>query len=1119
MADNLRDWLASLELEHLTQVFEENQVSLRDLPLLAEDDLKELGLALGPRKRLLSAIADLSPSNRTLAAEGQSSGEPPPASAERRQLTVLFCDLVGSTELSQRLDPEDMREVMRAYQDAVAGEVARYEGHVAKFMGDGVIAYFGYPRAHEDDAERAIRSALSIVQAIPELNLDVARPLQIRIGIATGHVVVGDLIGEGAAQEEAVVGDTPNLAARLQELATPNSILVSAATRELTGNAFDCTDLGLKTLKGFAEPDHVWEVDRERPLESRFAARAARLTTFVGRDHEVGLLSERWLRVKEGEGQVVLLSGEAGIGKSRILETLRDRLAQDLHVRVRYQCSPFHSNSALYPMIGQMERDAGFAAVDDVDTKVSKLERLLAPTSEDLGQVMPLMGSLLSLPVEDRYPPLDLTPQQQKARTLDALFQQLSALARQQPVLFLFEDVHWIDPTSLELLELIVDRLANLRVMVIITHRPEFEAPWQRYGHVSTLSLNRLSRSQCGEMVLDLASGKLLPEEVLEQIIGKTDGVPLFVEELTKTILESALLQQTAERYVLAGSMTPLAIPSTLQDSLMARLDRLGAIKEIAQIGAAIGREFPHRLLAAVSPLSENELHDTLNQLVESELVFRHGAGKEATYVFKHALVQDVAYSSLLRSRRRALHLRIAEALAETFAETVETEPELLAHHYTEAGLTEQAIDYWQKAGERALRGSANVEAINHLMRGLELLETLPESRERDGRELSLQLTLGPALMAAKGQGAQDARQAYSRARELGQQLGDTRLHFRALWGYWRSHLIQAEYDTARVLGEQSLSLAEESQDAAFILEACFMLGGTLMLMGNFAAARPHLERAVPLYDIEKHRSLAFDYGQDPCATILSYLSWTLWYLGFPERALQRAREALALAEALGHPLTLAQVLNYSAMSDCFCRDWRAARSRAEANMELSKERGFPQTFWLASGIHARVLVEEGRFEDGMPQFEEAVAERKAIGVKAAAVFELALLAEAYGAANRVDEGLSVLATALEFADRTGEGLHLPEIRRLKGELLLRQDRLGSADGAANCFLQALDAARGQQAKSLELRAASSLARLWRDQGKTAEARDLLAPIYGWFTEGFDTPDLKDAKALLDELA
>ena len=1114
--DEVAEWLRGLGLGEYTQAFADNRIDRVVLPSLTAEDLKEIGVvAVGHRRKLLEAIAALQAPPAAVVGEPEARG---PAArvapdAERRQLTVMFCDLVGSTALSQRLDAEDMRAVMRAYQNSVAGEIARFDGHVAKFMGDGVLAYFGYPQAHEDDAERALRSGLAIVRAMPGLAAAAGEPLEARIGIATGLVVVGDLVGEGAAQEQAVVGDTPNLAARLETLAAPNSVLASDATRSLTGNIFAWTSLGPRRFKGLREPARVWRLEGERSLESRFEGRSARLTAFVGRNHEFGLLLDRWRRATEGEGQVVLLAGEAGIGKSRILETLHERLAAEACRVLRFQCSPYHTTSALYPVIRHLERAIGFKPGDGDRENAARLERWLAGSPVRTDQALGLVASLLSVPLGDHHPPLDMTPQQQKARTLDLLAQQVFALARLRPVALLFEDAHWADPTTLELLQRLVEQLAATRVLALVTHRPEFEAPWRRYGHVGTLLLGRLSRAQCAEMLHDLTGGRALPEPVLDHIVAKTDGMPLFVEELMKAVLEADLLRAEGDRLELAGPLPSLAIPSTLQDSLMARLDRLALVKEVAQVAAVVGREFSQRLIAAAVELGEAELDRALDKLVASELVFRQGFGPDATYTFKHALVRDVAYESLLKSRRRKLHGLIAEAFVTQSGELAQTQPELLAHHYTAAGQVDPAIAHWRQAGERAARRSAHREAIEHFTNGLRLATTLPAGKERTRRELALQLALGPSLMAVKGQGSSEAREAYGRSLELARQAGETDQHFQALWGSWRSHVMASAHAPALEFAKECLALADSTADAGPRVAARFAMGGALYFMADYAMARRHVEEAIALYDVETHHALRFDYGQDLGASSLAYLGWVLWFLGLPDRARAVGREALELAGRLDHPFTRAQVQMYVAIVHAFARTWAQAGDSAEAAMEISEEHGFPQTFWLCSSISARALVETGAHEPGLRRLEESVAARKSI-VSAGRLFELALLAEAYGINGRIADGLATVDEAIAFADGTGEGLYLPEAHRLRGELLMR-GTAGDLEEARACVGRAIEIARAQGALSLELRAALSLARLSAGTSSSTPSDTALAAIYDRFAEGFDDPDLREATGFL----
>jgi class 3 adenylate cyclase len=747
-------WLRALGLGQYEQAFRDNAIDAEVLRELTGDDLKDLGVSLvGHRRKLLAAIAALrggaasssSPSSR---AEPAPPVAPSPASrahkAERRHLTVMFVDLVGSTALASRLDPEEMREVIGAYQDTIAGEVLRFEGHVAKFMGDGVLAYFGWPRAHEDAAERAVRAGLAVTEAVARLRAPTGSSLATRIGIATGLVVVGDLVGEAEAQEQAVVGETPNLAARLQALARPGDMLIAERTRRLVGSLFELEELPAAVLKGLPEPVSAYRVLGEGEAEGRFEAmHGTNLAPLVGRAHELGLLFDRWERAREGEGQAVLLAGEPGIGKSRLVSAVRERLAHEPHTPLSYFCSPFHQTSALHPVIAQLERAAGFARDDDPPRRLAKLEALLAQATADVAGTAPLLAELLSIPTEGRYPPLGLSPQRQKERTLEALLDQLAGLARHRPVLAVYEDVHWADPTTLELLDRAVDRAQALPLLVVVTFRPEFAPRWTGRGHVTLLTLSRLGRREGAVLVGRVAGGKALPAEVLEQIVAKTDGVPLFVEELTKAVLEAGLLREEGERYVLEGPLPPLAIPDTLQGSLLARLDRLGPMREVAQIGACIGRVFNHELLAAVAPLGDNELREALAQLCGAELIFCRGTPPETTYAFKHALVQDAAYRSLLRGRRRQLHARIVEVLERDFPGTIEAEPEVLAQHCAQARLVGKAVGYWLKAGELAIRRSASAEAIAQLKKGLELVVGLPDDLARAGLELELWTALG----------------------------------------------------------------------------------------------------------------------------------------------------------------------------------------------------------------------------------------------------------------------------------------------------------------------------------------------------------------------------------------
>ena len=1034
------------------------------------------------------------------------------SSAERRHLTVMFCDLVSSTALAGQLDPEEMREVLGSYQNAVAGEVARFDGHIAKFMGDGVLAYFGWPRAHEDDAERAVRASLAAVEAVSRLRTAAARALAARIGIATGLVVVGDLIGEGAAQEEAVVGETPNLAARLQGVAEPGTVVIGEATRRLVGDLFELDDLGPHDLRGIERTCRAFRVLREDEAESRFDARQrSTLLPMIGRDQELALLLERWRQAVAGEGQLVLLSGEAGIGKSRITRALRDTLASESHIRIRWQCSPYHTDSALFPVIQHFTAAAGFTEDDTVGQKLDKLEALLAQAVSNVAEVAPLFALMLSLPA-DRYGPLNLTPQQLRARTLQALLSQLLGLAQQEPVLFILEDLHWIDPTTLELLQLTVDSIGGARVLVLVTTRPFALPGFGGHSHVTRLTLNRLGRESTAAIINRLTGGKALPDEVMDQIITRTDGMPLFVEELTKTVLESGLLQDTGDAFVMTGPLPPLAIPASLHDSLMARLDRLAPIKEVAQTAAVIGREFSHALLSTVSPLAERELQAALGRLTEAELIFRRGVPPEATYVFKHALVRDAAYESLLRSTRQLLHARIVEVLERDFPDTP---PEVVARHAEEAGAPDKAVDYWQQAGERARERSANAEAINHLTRCLDLLATLPDRDERLRQELSVQIALGNALIANRGYAAPEVGRAYERSRELARRADEASQILPPLYGWWVFNFIGARHETALATAQEFLDLAQAQHDPSAIV-ALGALGWSSLSLGRLAEADAHCAQSETLYDPTVHRPLTLSYGGDPGVRNLTYGSWVAWLLGYPDRAQARSRKGITVARETSHSFTLAYVLAVAATFQQMRRDAAAAREVADAAVALTTE--LEIRFWRGWAMIPQgwALADEGQVEEGIARVQEGLEAQRATGALMNRPYGLTVLAELQGKVGRVDNALAGLDEALALIGETGETFWKPEVHRLKGDLLL--GRGGAPQEADACFARGIELARQQSSRLLELRAGVSLARLWRRQGRSAEAQALLAPIYDGFTEGYDTPDLSEAKALLDEM-
>jgi class 3 adenylate cyclase/predicted ATPase len=1110
MSIDVADWLRNLGLGQYEAAFRDNEIDETVLPSLTAEDLRELGVALvGHRRRLLNAIAALGDDDAQ-PAPTNTIGPVAPASAERRQLTVMFCDLVGSTALSTRHDPEDLRELIGDYHRAVAETVGRFDGFVAKYMGDGVLIYFGYPQAHEDDAERAVRAGLAVIEAVGQL--PAREELRVRLGIATGLAVVGDLIGEGAAQERGVVGETPNLAARMQALAAPNTLVIGEATRRQIGGLFDMEDLGPQQLAGFGEPQRAWRVLGESGEVSRFEALRSGETPLVGREEEVELLVRRWQQAQSGEGRVVLISGEPGIGKSRLAAALSEHIGTEPHTRLRYFCSPHHQDSALHPFIAQLERAAGFARDDAVEMRLDKLRTLLAPGTRDDDDIT-LLRELLSLP--SSAADLNLSPQRKREKLFEALLNQLAAEARQRPVLMVFEDAHWIDPTTRELLDLTVDRVRHLPVLVVITFRPEFQPPWGGRAHVASLALNRLGERDGEALVQALAGNAGLTAEIVAEIVERTDGVPLFVEELTKAVLESAGQGDRVAAVLATTSLAALSVPATLHASLMARLDRLGsAAKEIAQIGAVIGREFAYELIEPVAQRLESELQAALDQLGEAGLLFCRGIAPHASYLFKHALVQDAAYSTLLRGRRQELHARVAAALAAHFPDLVERQPELLAHHLTAAGDTEGAVGQWLKAGRHAAMRLAYLEAIAHFERGLDVLQSLPESPLRNGREIELQLALGLCLFTGKG--AVAAELAYTRAHELAEISGEPQQRFEALYGVWQSLLVSGGIAAARPLSEKLLRMAEREGDDELQLQAHHSVWSSWCYAGDPAKARQHADAGRLLYDLEKHAAHRLTYGgHDPGACAQNVGAQAEWLLGYPEKALASITGSLALAERLAHPFTLSLSLSFAAFFHLNRREPEAALRRLEAAEALAAEQRLT-LIYEARMLRGAALIGEGADDEAIALIREGRTASARLGRTILVPYSLAFLAEGLARHGDRTAALAALWEGLEIAGTTGEHLWDAELHRITGTVLLAENKLDEGQASLQ---QAIHIAQTQQAKSLELRAVMSLAGLWGEQGRRAEAHELLAPVYGWFTEGFDTADLKEAKALLDELA
>jgi class 3 adenylate cyclase/tetratricopeptide (TPR) repeat protein len=1015
-------WLRGLGLEQYEAAFRENRIDGAVLPRLTAEDLKDLGVGfVGDRRKLLDAIAAL----RAEASAPVSSLSDAPLTidkdakdtAERRQVTVMFSDLVGSTALSARLDPEDLRDVITAYQKSVAETVGRFGGFVAKYMGDGVLVYFGYPQAHEDDAERAVRAGLGLIEAVRGLKSAV--PLRTRVGVATGLVVVGDLVGSGQAQERGIVGETPNLAARLQGIAEPNTVVIAESTRRLLGDLIELEDLGAQDLKGISGPVRTWVALRPSSVESRFEAlHASGLTDLVGRDEELGLLLRRWAKAKTGEGQVVLLSGEAGIGKSRLTAALLERLTAELHTRLRYFCSPQYTDSALFPVISQLERAAKLAHDDTMQAKLDKLDTVLAQSSIS-PQDAALLAEMLSLPNDGRYPALDLAPEQRREKTLQVLTLQIAELARLQPVLMIFEDAHWTDPTSLEAIGRTVDRIKTLPVLLIVTFRPEFSAPWVGQSHVTSLMLNRLGEREAATIIARLIGNKALPADVLAEIVERTDGIPLFVEEMTKAVLE-AESEGAARRTVAAAPSSALAVPASLHASLMARLDRLGSAKDVAQIGSAIGREFSHALLAAVARKSEPELSSALDRLIQAGLLFRQGLPPRASYLFKHALVQDAAYGTLLREKRRTLHARIAETLESQFAETIESRPEILAHHCTEAGLTERAAGLWGKAAQHSLARSALVEAIAQFTRALAQIATLPATPALRREEIRFQVSLTIPLMHTKGHAAPETKAALERARllieqaeALGEPPEDPLLLFSVLNGFWSVSHMAFNGDALRELAGQFLAFADKQKATPPLMIGHRLMGCSLLGTGDIAEGRAHLDRALALYDPAQHRPLATRFSQDVGVVILCWRSRAQWLLGYPEAALADVDRAIKCARKIGEAATLMNALAVATSPHVWCGNYVVAKARNDEFLALANEKG--ASFYKAYGMLSQgwLLALTGNFSQAVQLSTSGITALRSTGTTFALPSNLSSVARAYAELGQF---------TLSRTERTGRG-------------------------------------------------------------------------------------------------
>lgn len=1081
--DDITQWLDRHGLSKYAQVFKDNELTVELLSELDEDDLRELGLPMGPRKQILKVMRAAGSFTTVPSAPGVALDESlaerirANGKAERRQLTVMFCDLVGSTALSTQMDPEDLRDLITSFQDKCREAIRRYDGFIARYMGDGLLVYFGYPQAHENDAERATRAGLDIVESMASLNAKVGKAhgavLAVRVGVATGPVVVGDMIGEGAAEEAAVVGETPNLAARLQGVAQPNQVIIGPVAQRIVGDLFTFDDLGTQELKGIAEPVQAWRVTGAADIEGRHEARRqAGSSLLVGRQEELGLLLRAWEGAREGRGQVVLIQGEAGVGKSRLLEAMREPLIDEDYTWVSIRCSPYFAGTPLYPVIEHFKRVMDWQPEDDTPSRIEKLEAALQTQSLPLEEVVPLFAELMSLPLpEDRYPALAMTPQQMREATLDAISGWLFVLAESKPVLQVCENLHWADPTTLELLGLYIEQSPTVSMLSVFTYRPEFVPPWSMRSHMTPITLNRLERPEVETFVGNLAQGKSLPREVLEHIVSKADGVPLYIEELTKTILESELLREESDRYLLDGPLAQMRIPSTLQDALMARLDRAPVLREVAQMAAVLGREFAYEMLNAVIALEETVLQRGLEQLVDGELLYQRGRPPHARYTFKHALIRDSAYQSLLHRTRQQHHQRVAELLENQYQETGRGHSELIAQHLTAAGDHKAALEYWNRAGRNALGHSALREAISHFSEGLSALRELPEGAVRDGQEVALQLDLGGAYQVAEGFSTPTAMTAYERALELCRTLGDSERLYSVQMGLWRSRIFHSPYEESMDLALDLLTRAKAEASPVAQMIGEYLCGFTCLLRGDLARAKEHFDIVACEYRPEFRDSTLFVTGHDPHEAATAYQAWNAWLQGRPEHARRLSAQALEIANASDRPPGVAHALVFAALVHHLLDEPTTVLEQVELNRAHCAQHDIKQWEGLLSLFEAWANHRLGVGRDVTTQMKQGVAQWTENDGTAMVPYISTILIATLTEEGDIEEALTTADEAIRVAEQIGERMSLPELHRLRGEALLHSDH----KAARQSFEQAVSIAGDIGAKGWEQRATKSL--------------------------------------------
>src|SRR5262245_47167416 len=1109
---DIAEWLGRQGLSQYAQTFAENNIDYSVLPDLTEDDLEKLGISLGHRKKLLRAIDAVWGTRQErdttkVARTGAEATSPVQhREAEFRQITVMFCDLVGSTQLSEKLDPEDLQKIIDSYRRECSTAIRRYGGEVARYLGDGVLAFFGWPYAHEDDAHRAVHAALEIVSLVTKISGSVT--LACRVGVCSGPVVVGEIRNSTASWSMDAVGETPNIAARLQTLAEPNTVLISESTRRLVSATFDLQDLGPQELKGITEPVRAHRVLAAKSAGSRFeAAHTGTLTPLVGRSSELRLLLDRWEKVKEGDGQVILLSGIPGVGKSRLLHELKSHVEEEPHILLHHQCSPYHNQSAFHPVIEQIEQAAHLIAREADADKITKLQAYLPRSTNSSIEPLLLIANLLSISTENQQHLSELTPRQIKNRTISTLVDMLLAFSVQRPTLCIFEDAHWLDASTLELLELIISRITHARVLLIVSSRPEFRPTWSAHANVSTHSLTRLSQAEVKTMIRDLLRGGNMPQKLVDQIIEKADGVPLFIEELTSSTLSAPL------RETLGHTEQPalLRVPETLSDALMERLDRAAPSRRVAQIAAVIVREFSDDLLSAAARIDEEDMQSALSLLEQADIIYRVGISPFVRFAFKHVLLRDAIYDSLLKSKRQQIHADIAAILVHDFPKLVENQPEVLAFHYQEASNHQMAIRYWFESGQRALAHSANVEAIANFRKALQLLNVLPETPERIKQEIDIQLALGIPLIAVRGYTAAETREAFSRARTLCLRLGDIPEYSQALFGVWGNHWMCGKNDEALRMADEFLSRSRALSDPVLLMVANRVMGSTLLTLGDFQSSANHFEETIRLSTGREERPLYDLYMVVPRAASLLLLSWDLWILGYPDQALSRVSEALALGKDLGHPYTVAFAHYMTSVVHLLRGDAAHALESAERSFEMSQEQRFSLYVTLSRISRGRALGDLGRLGDVRADIALGIARVRCVGLGFMLPMMDSWLADVHTKTGENEYALSFVERALtNIGDVTGRSWEA-ELHRQRAQILLALDPSKLREAESH-LQKSIEVARGQSAKSLELRAATNLAELWRTQGRPDEARALLEPICHWFNEGAETADLRQAR-------